>query len=123
MSGQGEVLKIRSVKEIVRSLFDVKVVQLVEALGRDQKYGIGNVGSYGAVGVRVCDWHQNIFDLMSSFTFFIIVICFPYIYTTVRMKWIAHFAVGILLLHHYRSNLAHLSYFYSLVIGLYKSER
>ena len=78
------MLKIRSVKEIVRSLFDVKVVQLVEALGRDQKYGIGNVGSYGAVGVRVCDWHQNIFDLMSSFTFFIIVICFPYIYTTVR---------------------------------------
>ena len=41
---------------------------------------------------------------------------------TVRMKWIAHFAVDILLLHHYKSNLAHLSYLYSLVIGLYKSE-
>ena len=34
------------------------------------------------------------------------------------MEWIAHFAVGILLLNHYRSNLAHISDFDSLVIGL-----
>ena len=34
------------------------------------------------------------------------------------MKWIAHFAVDILLLHHYKSNLAHLSYFDSLAIGI-----
>ena len=42
---------------------------------------------------------------------------------TVWLKWIAHFAVGILLPHHYESNLAHLSDLCSLVIGLYKSER
>ena len=41
--------------------------------------------------------------------------------STVRMKWIAHFAVDILLLHQYKSNLAHLSDLDSLVIGL--SER
>ena len=40
---------------------------------------------------------------------------------TVWMIWTAHFAVGILLLHHYRSDLAHLSYLYNLVIGMYKS--
>ena len=39
---------------------------------------------------------------------------------TISMKWIAHFVVGILLLHHYRSNLAYLSDLYSLVIGMYK---
>ena len=43
-------------------------------------------------------------------------------YHTVGMKLIAHFAVGILLLHHYDSNLAHLSDAESLVIGLSKSE-
>ena len=42
---------------------------------------------------------------------------------TVWMKWIAHFAVGILLLHHYKRDLAHLSDLYSLVIGLYNYER
>ena len=42
---------------------------------------------------------------------------------TVRMKWIAHFAVDILLLHHYKSDLAHLSYLDSLVIRISKYER
>ena len=42
---------------------------------------------------------------------------------TVRMIEIAHFSVHILLLHHYKSNLSHLSDFDSLVIGLSKSER
>ena len=42
---------------------------------------------------------------------------------TVWLKWIAHFAIRILLLHHYKSDLAHLSDLYFLVIGLYKSER
>ena len=37
-------------------------------------------------------------------------------------SWIAHFAVDILLLNHYESDLAHLSYFDSLVNGLSKSE-
>ena len=60
-------------------MFGVKVLQLTEASGRDRKYGIGSVGGYGAVGGRVCDWHQKIFNLMSSSRFFIIVICFPYI--------------------------------------------
>ena len=39
-----------------------------------------------------------------------------------RSPWIAHFAVDILLLHHYKSDLAHLSDFDSLVNGLSKSE-
>ena len=39
-----------------------------------------------------------------------------------RSSWIAHFAVDILLLHHYKSDLAHLSDFDSLVNGLSKSE-
>ena len=43
-------------------------------------------------------------------------------FCTVWLKWIAHFAVGILLLHHYKSGLAYLSDFYSLVIVMYKSE-
>ena len=42
---------------------------------------------------------------------------------TVWMISTAHFSVHILLLHHYKSNLAHLSYLYILVLGLYKSER
>ena len=42
---------------------------------------------------------------------------------TVRLIWIAHFVVDILLLHHYKRDLAHLSDLYSLVIGMYKSER
>ena len=41
---------------------------------------------------------------------------------TVRLIWIAHFSVHVLLLHHYGSDLAHLSDFDSLVIGLPKSE-
>ena len=43
--------------------------------------------------------------------------------STIRLNMIAHFAVDILLLHHYKSNLAHLSDFYSLVIGISKYER
>ena len=39
-----------------------------------------------------------------------------------RSSWIAHFSVDILLLHHYKSDLAHLSDFDSLVNGLSKSE-
>ena len=46
-----------------------------------------------------------------------------YSVATVWLKWIAHLAVGILLLHHYVSDLAHLSDLYSSVIGLYKSEK
>ena len=42
---------------------------------------------------------------------------------TVWLKWIAHFAVGILLLHNYKSDLVHISDLYSLVIGIYISER
>ena len=34
-------------------MFDVKVLQLMEALSSDPKYGIGLVGGYGAVGDRV----------------------------------------------------------------------
>ena len=45
------------------------------------------------------------------------------VWPTVRMIEIAHFSVHILLLHHYESNLAHISDFDSLVIGLSKSER
>ena len=40
--------------------------------------------------------------------------------STVWLKWIAHFAVGVHLLHQYKSSLAHLSDFNSLVIGLLK---
>ena len=47
----------------------------------------------------------------------------PKMSPTVRMISIAHFSVHILLLHHYQSDLAHLSDLYSIVIGLYKSER
>ena len=47
------MLTIRSGKERVRNLFYVNVVQLMEALGRDRKYGIGPFGSYGAVGGKV----------------------------------------------------------------------
>ena len=39
-----------------------------------------------------------------------------------RSSWISHFAVDILLLHYYESDLAHLSYFDSLVNGISKSE-
>ena len=59
----GGTLVIRAGKEKVRDLLDVKVVQLMEASGRGRKYGIGPVGSYGAVGGRVYDRHQKIFDL------------------------------------------------------------
>ena len=43
-------------------------------------------------------------------------------YYTVWLKWIAHFEVGIIFIHQYKSDLAHLSYLHSLVIGLYKYE-
>ena len=75
----GGTLIIRFGKEKIRNLFDIKVVQFMEASGQDRKYGIGTVGGYRALGGRVCDRHQNILNLMSSLTFFIIVICFPYI--------------------------------------------
>ena len=42
---------------------------------------------------------------------------------TVWMIEIAYFSVHILLLHHYKSDLAHISDFDSLVIGISKSER
>ena len=58
-------------------MFGVKIVQLVEVLSKDRKYGIGPAGGYGAVGDRVCDQHKKIIDVMSSLTFFIIIICFP----------------------------------------------
>ena len=73
------MLIIRSGEEIDRSMFDVKVAKLIEASGQDQKYGIGPVGSYGAKGGSVCNPNQNIFNLMSYLTFFIIVIFFPHI--------------------------------------------
>ena len=44
-------------------------------------------------------------------------------YSTVRMNEMPRFYVGKLLLHHYRKDLAHISYLYSLVIEVYKSER
>ena len=47
----------------------------------------------------------------------------PKMSPTVWLQWIAHFAVGILLLHHYKSDLANISDLYSLVIGMYKYER
>ena len=37
------------------------------------------VGGYGAVGGRVCERYQKIFNLMSSLKNFIIVMYFPYI--------------------------------------------
>ena len=43
--------------------------------------------------------------------------------TTVRMISTARFSGHILLLHHYKRNLAHISDFDSLVLGLLKSER
>ena len=58
----GGALIIRSGKEIVRIIFGVKVVELMKSLGRDHKYGIGPVDGYGAVGGRVCDQHQKIFN-------------------------------------------------------------
>ena len=48
---------------------------------------------------------------------------FTLLHSTVWLKWKAHFAVGIILLRQYMSNLTHLSDLYMLVIGLYKSER
>ena len=71
------MLIIITKKGKVRNIFDVKVVRLTEALERDHKYGIGPFGGYGAVGGRVCDQHQRIFNLMSSLRFIIIVIYFP----------------------------------------------
>ena len=67
--------RIRARKERLVNMFDVKVVQLMEASGRDQKYEIGPVGGYETVSGRVCNCRQNIFNLMSSLIFFITVIC------------------------------------------------
>ena len=64
-----KILIIITGKVIVINLFDAKVVRLVEALGRDRKYGIVLVGGYGAMGGRVFKWHQKIFNLMSSLIF------------------------------------------------------
>ena len=50
-------------------MFDFKVMQLMEDFWWDQKYGIGPADGYGAMGGRVCNWHQKIFNLMSSLTF------------------------------------------------------
>ena len=62
-----------------------------------------------------------VFAIMEYFT---ILVRFIYNYTyTVCMKSLTMFSVDMHLLHHYGRNFAHLSYFYSLVIGLYKSER
>ena len=36
---------------IIINLFGVKVVWLTDPLSWDQKYGIGSIGGYGAVGV------------------------------------------------------------------------
>ena len=73
---KGGVLIIRTGKEKVRNMFGVKVLRLEEASGWDQKYGIRPVGVYVAVVGRVCNRHQNIFNLMISLRFFIVVI-FP----------------------------------------------
>ena len=47
----------------------------------------------------------------------------PPFFPTVMLIEMPRFYVGKLLLHHYKSDLAHLSDLYSLVIELYKSER
>ena len=62
LPSRGGALIIRSGKERVRNIFCVKVVQLMESLGREYKYGIGTFVIYGAVGGRVCDQHQKIFN-------------------------------------------------------------
>ena len=46
---------------------------------RGRYYWIGPFGGYGALGGRVCDWHQKSLKLMSFFEFFTVVICFTYI--------------------------------------------
>ena len=74
---RGKTLIIITVKGRVRNVFDVKIVRLMEASEWDQKYGIGPGSGYGSMGCRVCDRHQNIFNVMSSLSFFVIVICFP----------------------------------------------
>ena len=60
--GGGGALIIRAGRERVRNMFDVKVVELIEASGRECKYGIGTVICYGFVGGRVCKRHQKIFN-------------------------------------------------------------
>ena len=60
-------------------MFDVKVLQLMEASGQGPKYDIWQVYGYVGVGSRVCDRHQKIFNLMNSLTFFVIVVRFPQI--------------------------------------------
>ena len=58
-------------------MFNVELVKLMEASGRDQKHFVGPVGGYGAMGGRICNHHQKISNLIISLTFIIIVICFP----------------------------------------------
>ena len=50
----------RDRKEIFKDIFDVKVVQLMEAYVWGRKYGIGPVGGYGAMGSRVLSVNFNI---------------------------------------------------------------
>ena len=63
--------------------------------------------TYEGVRGKISFDHRTIFFGCTKFT---------------RSSWIAHFAVDILLLRHYKSDLAHLSDFDSLVNGLSKSE-
>ena len=50
---RGRMIITRYGKEIFRNLCYVKVVQLIETSGRDQKYDIGTVDGYGDVDGRV----------------------------------------------------------------------
>ena len=73
------MLVIRTGKEIFKNILGVKVVWLTEGSGRDRKYRICPVDGYEDVGDRVCNRHQNIFNLMSSLKNFIILIFLPQI--------------------------------------------
>ena len=75
------------------------------------------------------EYHQNYWEVVMNWSLnqdiilHILMVTFILLYqTTVWMNEMPRFYVGKLILHHYRSDLAHLSYFDSLVIGLSKSE-
>ena len=53
----GKTPIIRDVKEKVRNMFDIKLLNLIEGSGRDREYGIDTVNGYKAVGGRVCYRH------------------------------------------------------------------
>ena len=55
------MLIFRTGKERIKNMFDVKTVQLKYTSGRNCKYGIGTVNSYGDMGGRVCDRYHKIF--------------------------------------------------------------